>query len=51
MGAGAVWMQLGIAHEEAAEKARAAGLRVVEDRCIFQEHMALGIPPVQKPVS
>ncbi|AMY70091.1 CoA-binding protein [Frigidibacter mobilis] len=28
-----IWMQLGIAHEGAAEKARAAGLAVVEDRC------------------
>jgi len=28
-----IWMQLGVAHAEAAEKARAAGLAVVEDRC------------------
>jgi predicted CoA-binding protein len=34
LGLGAVWMQLGIEHAEAAAKAREAGLRVVENRCI-----------------
>jgi uncharacterized protein len=38
VGAKVVWMQLGIANKEAAEKARAAGLVVVEDACIFVEH-------------
>ncbi len=33
-----VWMQLGLAHNAAAAKARAAGLRVVMDRCIKIEH-------------
>jgi predicted CoA-binding protein len=37
-GAGAVWMQLGLVHNEAAEKARAAGLEVVMDRCMKVEH-------------
>ena len=33
-----VWMQEGIAHEEAAQRARAAGLLVVQNRCILKEH-------------
>jgi len=37
-GAKVVWMQLGILHEEAAEKARRAGLTVVMDACILMEH-------------
>lgn len=42
VGAKVVWMQLGIENEEAAEKARAAGLAVVEDACIFMEHRRRG---------
>jgi len=38
VGAKVVWMQLGIESEEAAEKAKAAGLAVVEDACILVEH-------------
>ncbi|GAB4264098.1 MAG: CoA-binding protein [Candidatus Promineifilaceae bacterium] len=37
VGAKAVWMQLGIAHDEAAARARAAGLDVVMDRCMLVE--------------
>jgi predicted CoA-binding protein len=41
VGASAVWMQEGVVHEEAARKAREAGLVVVMDRCILKEHMRL----------
>jgi predicted CoA-binding protein len=36
-----VWMQLGIINEQAAELARKAGLTVVMDRCMMQEHKRL----------
>lgn len=42
IGAPVVWMQLGIESEEAAEKARAAGLAVVENACILVEHRKRG---------
>ena len=38
IGAKAVWMQEGVEHEDAAQKARDAGLAVVMDRCILKEH-------------
>jgi predicted CoA-binding protein len=41
IGAQALWMQLGIAHPQAASKAREAGLRVVENRCLLIDHRAL----------
>ena len=34
----AVWMQEGIVEEQAAQRARDAGLVVVMDRCILKEH-------------
>ncbi len=37
-GARIIWMQEGITHEKAAERARSAGLEVVQDRCILKEH-------------
>jgi len=37
----AVWMQLGIAHAECAERLRQAGIEVVEDRCLMVEHRRL----------
>jgi predicted CoA-binding protein len=36
----ALWMQEGVIHERAAEKARRAGIFVVMDRCILKEHRA-----------
>ncbi len=41
IGARCVWMQLGLAHNEAADKARAAGLDVVMNKCILREHKRL----------
>lgn len=38
IGAKGVWMQEGVIHEAAANKARSAGLEVVMDRCILKEH-------------
>ena len=34
----AIWMQEGVIHEEAAHKARQAGIFVVMDRCILKDH-------------
>ncbi|MGH7544599.1 MAG: CoA-binding protein [Gemmatimonadota bacterium] len=42
IGARLIWMQLGVIHEEAAARARAAGIPVIMDRCIRVEHAALG---------
>ncbi len=41
IGAKAIWMQEGVADEEAAKLARAAGLAVVMDRCILKDHRRL----------
>ena len=41
IGARVVWMQLGIVHEESAQKARDAGLEVVMDRCMKIEFARL----------
>jgi len=37
----AVWMQLGLEHNEAAQKAVTHGLKVVQDRCLAVEHKRL----------
>lgn len=36
-----IWMQLGIINNEAAEAAQKAGMTVVMDKCIMQEHKRL----------
>jgi len=36
-----IWMQEGVIHEEAARRAREAGLTVVMDRCILKDHRRL----------
>ncbi len=41
IGAKAVWMQEGVINEEAATKARNAGLLVVMDKCMRKEHLRL----------
>ncbi len=50
-GAGALWLQLGITSDRAAEIARTAGLEVVMDRCTLIEHQRLRALGVAAPRS
>ena len=45
IGAKVIWMQEGLAHNAAGEKARAAGLSVVMSRCMMRDHRALIAAP------
>jgi predicted CoA-binding protein len=42
VGARVVWMQDGLAHNAAAARARAAGLVVVQSRCMMRDHARFG---------
>jgi predicted CoA-binding protein len=41
LGVPAIWMQEGVINDEAAAKARAAGIFVVMDRCLLKDHQRL----------
>ena len=45
VGAKVLWLQLGIASEEAGQIAEAAGLTVIMDRCLGATHQELGLGP------
>lgn len=44
LGARTVWLQLGVTDDAAGARARAAGLRFVQDRCPVIEWRRLGLP-------
>ena len=41
IGAQALWLQLGVQNDTACERARAAGLQVVQNHCVLVEHQRL----------
>ncbi|MFC2044733.1 CoA-binding protein [Chloroflexota bacterium] len=41
IGANTIWMQEGVINEEAANRAKEAGLKVVMDKCMLKEHQKL----------
>lgn len=42
IGAQSLWLQIGVVHDAAAQRATEAGLVVVQDRCLMVEHRQLG---------
>lgn len=38
-----IWMQLGVVHNQAAEKAREEGIKVIMNKCIKTEHERMGV--------
>lgn len=42
LGINRLWLQEGVIHEEAAQRARAAGIAVVMDRCMWRDRMQWG---------
>ena len=38
---GTIWLQLGLAHNESARKAREAGINMVQSKCIKEEHQKM----------
>jgi predicted CoA-binding protein len=42
----AVWFQLGIRNDDAAERLARAGIRVVQDRCTLADHRRFGLAPL-----
>ena len=46
IGAGAIWMQLGVENPDAAAKAELRGVPVLQNLCIMVQHRRLRIPPV-----
>ena len=43
IGVRTIWMQLGVVHNEAAQKAKEAGIHVVMNMCIMREHERLSL--------
>ncbi len=41
LGCRVIWMQEGVCHEEAAGKARVAGMKVVQNKCILRVHQGM----------